>query len=107
MTIQYTWKINSLSVIDADNQADIVANAWVTIFAEEGDKKVETVKKVEFTYTGASFTPFDQLTETQVIIWVKDSLGAEEVAKIERELGYAITPPPEPVFKRMPWFVEE
>lgn len=33
-----------------------------------------------------NYTPFDELTKDQVIGWVKDALGAEQVASIESSL---------------------
>jgi len=37
-----------------------------------------------------SYTPFDQLTQDQVIRWVKEALGDEQVANIETALASQI-----------------
>ena len=37
-----------------------------------------------------NFTPYDQLTQEQVIGWVKDTLGEEQVASIETGLSNQI-----------------
>lgn len=52
-----------------------------------------------------SFTPYDQLTEAQVLAWVQAVLGAEQVAAIEASLAaqieYAKNPPV--VTPPLPW----
>jgi len=42
------------------------------------------------TPAGPTFTPYDQLTEAQVIGWVKDVLGPQRVAAIEADLNAQI-----------------
>jgi hypothetical protein len=37
-----------------------------------------------------SFTPYDQLTKEQVVGWVKDALGEEQVTSVEESLANQI-----------------
>jgi hypothetical protein len=37
-----------------------------------------------------NFTPYDQLTKEQVVGWVKDALGEEQVASVEESLANQI-----------------
>jgi len=44
---------------------------------------------MDFTYDASApdFVPYDDLAETEVIQWVKDAMGAEEVASIDTKLA--------------------
>jgi len=54
--------------------------------------------------SGATFTPYDELTEAQVIGWVQDAMGAEQVAayeanvaqQIENQINPPVVTPPLP-----------
>lgn len=54
---------------------------------------------------GDDFTPYDELTEAQVIGWVKDALGADQVASYEanvaQQIANLVNPPV--VTPQLPW----
>ena len=57
----------------------------------DGSNEARTSEKTEVPApTGPSFTPYDQLTELQVIGWVKDVLGVDRVVEIEANLNAQI-----------------
>jgi hypothetical protein len=57
----------------------------------DGTNEARYSEKTEVpTPAGPTFTPYDQLTEAQVIGWVKDVLGPEKVAAIEADLNAQI-----------------
>ena len=56
---------------------------------------------------GELVTPFDQLTEAQVVQWVKDAMGAETVAAHEANVAAQIAEAKAPkVATGMPWAAE-
>jgi hypothetical protein len=54
---------------------------------------------------GATFTPYEDLTEAQVIGWVQDALGAEQVAAYEANVAQQIADQIDPpvVTPPLPW----
>jgi hypothetical protein len=74
--INYTWKIDNLSCYDELNGlTDVVFKVEWTCLAEEqdGDKNYNTQwmdKTIVPIETGDQFTPFQQLTEEQILGWV-------------------------------------
>lgn len=73
MSITYTFKIDDIEVLETQS---IVKNVTWTLTASDSknDASVYTTTQIEFN-PSSSFIPYDQLTEDQVIQWVKDTLG--------------------------------
>ena len=79
--VDYVWKIRSLSAL---NQNDLPPNTvnevhWI-LTAIDGDYtgSVSTFTRIEYV-PDASFVPFDQLTEDQVIGWLQSTMGEDRV----------------------------
>ena len=108
----YTWKIKSLQTVDEVNETDFVTTILYRVnCTEEVDGKehkastlgsVIIVPKEE-----EGFVPYADLTEEQVVGWVKESLGKEGVDSIEKSLASQvdkkINPPVVPIVKPLPW----
>jgi hypothetical protein len=108
----YTWKIKSLQTVDEVNETDFVTTILYRVnCTEEVDGKeykastlgsVIIVPKEE-----EGFVPYADLTEEQVVGWVKESLGKEGVDSIEKSLASQIdkkiNPPVAPAVKPLPW----
>lgn len=60
---------------------------------------------MEFAEPDNNFVPYDQLTEEQVIQWVQDSLGQEQVANLQSQLSQAIIlmSDPKEIVAPLPW----
>lgn len=67
-----------------DGQPDVVITApWACVYEEESVVG-ELIGKTSFTYDpSASFTPYDELTEAQVVQWITTTLGPDAVAFYE------------------------
>ncbi len=111
--MQYTWKITGLKTKDIDSKPSaIVQTYWTKTGTDENGN--------EGTFTGATpftvdptddsgpFIPFDQLTEADVIDWIKTVVvgGYEEHVngKIAEQIEQKITPV---VDAKLPWATEE
>ena len=61
----------------------------------------------QFTYTGGTFTPYDQLTEDQVVGWIQSALGENVIsqiyASIDAQVNNIQNPPPTPQPQPLPW----
>lgn len=112
--IKYTWKITGLKTkdVDTDHPSAIVQTYWQKIGTDE--------KGNEGTFSGATpftvdpsdesgpFVPFEELTEADIIAWVKTVVvgGYEEHvnAKIAEQIEQKITPVTD---AKLPWVTEE
>ena len=80
------WSIERIVVIP---QADQFSSfAWQVIWKCSVSNGVDTksmVASVMFhpAEQSQAYIPYDQLTEAQVVAWVKESIGADKVAKTE------------------------
>ena len=107
MTITNTWAVQQMDCYpEEDNETDVVFNVHWTLTATDG------------TYTGyvygsqavtvdpdVPFTPYADLTETQVIGWVKSAMGEEQVASYEANVATQIADQINPpvVTPPLPW----
>ena len=83
-----TFKISQMDRLTADGF--VVTVHW-TASQVDGDYTASTYSTVGFTeQPGQSLIPYDNLTEAQVIQWVKGSLGAEGVAAVDAALAQNI-----------------
>ena len=105
----YTWHITSINTFPKVEDKENVASE--IRFCVTGTDDVNTVtvnkfKTIEFNNT-SSFTKYEDLTEAQVIRWVKDSLGESEqniiTAEIDAILEQKKNIKPLPVNIPLPW----
>ena len=73
MNITYT--INNM---DRQTSDDLVTTAHWCVSAVDGEHSAGAYGSVGFT-RGDSFTPFEELTQEQVIAWVKEQLDTDEI----------------------------
>lgn len=107
MPITNTWNVVQMDAYpEEDGETDVVFNVHWTLTGTDG------------TYTGsvygtqgvtidpaAPFTPYEDLTLEQVVGWVQDAMGAEQVAAYEfnvaQQIDNQIDPPV--VTPPLPW----
>lgn len=97
-----TFKISTL---DRDTADGFVNTVHWTASQVDGDFTASTYSTVSFTKEdGINYIPYEQLTEAQVIEWVKASLGEEGVAAIDTALANNIADQKAPkVAAGTPW----
>ena len=107
-----TWSIEQLSCYpDVDNHIDVVFSAaWRVNGVDDtsGTPLYATVYGTQSVapYDGKTpFTPYADLTQAQVIGWVQDAMGSEQVAaivaNIEQQIENQVNPPI--VTPPLPW----
>jgi hypothetical protein len=73
--MEITYTIDNLDRQTSDN---LVVTAHWRVSAVDGEHTAGAYGSVGFT-RGDSFTPFEELTQEQVIAWVKEQLDVEQI----------------------------
>jgi len=107
MAITNTWSVVAMDCYpELDGDTDVVFTVHWTLNGTDGTYNGSVYGSVGVTLDeGATFTPYEDLTETQVIGWVQDALGEEQVASYEanvaQQIANQINPPV--VTPPLPW----
>lgn len=106
MPITNTWAVVQMDAYpEYDNEQDVVFNVHWTLTGTDGTYNGSVYGSQAVTLdSGATFTPYADLTEAQVIGWVQDALGEEQVAayeanvaqQIENQINPPVVTPPLP-----------
>ena len=101
------WSIKSMVVNPQINgKTNVVVQANWLAELEQNGCSAQTSGCQQFNL-GESFTPYENLIESQVIGWVKESLGNDQVTNIEADLTQTISDKLNPVIahqeKSLPW----
>ena len=91
---------------EEDGETDVVFNVHWTLTGTDGTYAGSVYGSVGVTLDeGGTFVPYADLTEAQVIGWVKEALGEEQVASYEasvaQQIENQINPPV--VTPPLPW----
>jgi hypothetical protein len=110
MANTYTWSIPKKGLITMstlNGQSNVVVLVRYTVTGTDGTHTFSINDTVNIDYTsGAPFTPFANLTETQVLEWIKASdsnLENNIQAQIDARIANAVNPPIAPTPVDLPW----
>ena len=79
-----TWTIEKMDCENTAGQTNVVVKVVWKVSEPDAKNTVCCTKNTSFTYTaGGSFTPYEDLTQAQVLGWVQDSLGTVGVTFYE------------------------
>lgn len=107
MTITNVWNIVRLDAYpEYEGEPDVVFTVHWTLSGTDGTYAGSVYGSVGVTLNpDAPFTPYADLTQAQVIGWVQDALGEEQVASYEanvaQQIENQINPPV--VTPPLPW----
>lgn len=103
----YTWVIEKLECYpQRDGHTDVVFTVYWRLNAQDGQYGASCYGSVGVTYEeGQPFTPYQDLTEAQVVGWTQAALGPNQVAQIEAALAANIAAQINPpvVSPPLPW----
>lgn len=111
MAITYTWAIKALYTVQQPNP-DYVVNAIWTLTGVDGSTPPVTASidgNTQFAVDAdkPNYVPYADLTEADVIEWVKNSLGEQGIANFEANVNGQIesilNPPVSPENTPFPW----
>lgn len=106
MAIVYTWNIVQMDAYpEKDSLVDVVFRMHWTVSGTDGTYTSDANGTAMATLNNEGvFTPYNELTQEQVIGWVKNNLGEEVAAteaKIAKRITYQANPPV--VTPPLPW----
>lgn len=107
MATTYSWIISQLQCYpEQDGNQDVVVIIHWRRQASDGLYMSEVYGAQEVTLDPAApFTPYDQLTQSEVESWLEDAMGVEEIvemdAKLDAMIQSQINPPI--VTPPLPW----
>ena len=95
----YLWTISQMDRLTADG---FVVTVHYNVSATDGAYNSSIYGTVGYTeQPGETYTPYDQLTEAQVVGWVQTSLGKDDVeASLQSQIDAQINPVQE---SGVPW----
>lgn len=106
MAITNTWSVVSMDCYpELDGETDVVFTVHWTLNGTDGTYAGSVYGSVGVTLDpDAPFTPYASLTQAQVVGWVQDALGEEQVAayeanvaqQIENQINPPVVTPPLP-----------
>lgn len=106
MATVYSWKVDQMWTVDTPEPGFVCNVAW-TLTGVDGQYTASIGGNSMFTVQEGTFTPYDQLTEAQVIGWVQAALGPDGIANTEAcvqgQIDSMITPPVSPEAQPLPW----
>jgi hypothetical protein len=108
MTTTKTWYINQMDVYPEKNGlTDVVFTVHWSLIGDDGEGHTGSAYgSVGVTLDeGGDYTPYDKLTQEQVVGWVKDALGEEQLALLEINIGNQIEEQINPtvITPQLPW----
>lgn len=107
MAVTYTWAIVQMDAYpEYEGETDVVFNVhWTLTGTDSGYQAYVYGSQAVPLDSEAPFTPFDDLTEAQVIGWVQDAMGEEQTtafeASVAAQIAAQINPPV--VTPSLPW----
>jgi hypothetical protein len=109
MTISHNWTVSQLDCYpEYEGHTDVVFVCHWRMDGTDGKHTAGVYGTVDLTLDPeTAFTPYASLTQAQVIGWVQDALGEEQVASYEENVANqiaALVNPPV-VSPALPWAV--
>lgn len=109
MSITTTWVIEQMDCYpQSEGQTDVVFTVHWRVNATNGTYNATSYGTVGVTYVvGSPYTPYADLTQAQVVGWVQNFMGPEQVASIETGLATNIDNQVNPpiISPALPWAV--
>lgn len=107
MAITNTWGVVQMDCYpEYEGQPDVVFTVHWTLSGTDGTYNGSAYGSVGLTLDeGSDFTPYADLTEAQVVGWVQEALGDEQVAAYEANVAQQIADQANPpvVTPPLPW----
>jgi hypothetical protein len=107
MAITNVWSIQQLDAYpELDGETDVVFTVHWQLNGTDGAYAGSVYGSVGVSVSSSgAFTPYEDLTEAQVVSWVQDALGEEQVASYEANVAQQIADQQDPpvVTPPLPW----
>ena len=105
MSITYQWSIENLQTFSNEEQSKIVTMVGWKVTGSNGQQSsaIYGVQPISYDFQ-KPFTPYENLTEQNVLDWVKENMG-EKVLDCEKDILFQINNQinPQIVVPNLPW----
>jgi hypothetical protein len=98
----FSTTIDSMYTLDTPDPGFVVNVLW-TVTGVDGSNTASIGGNSQFTVQEGTFTPYDQLTQSQVIGWIPAEQIASAQACVQGQIDSMITPPVSPQNTPLPW----
>ena len=98
----FSTTIDSMYTLDTTDPGFVVNVLW-TVTGVDGSNTASIGGNSQFTVQEGTFTPYDQLTQSQVIGWIPAEQIASAQACVQGQIDSMITPPVSPQNTPLPW----
>jgi hypothetical protein len=102
MATTFTTTIDSMYTLDTPDPGFVVNVLW-TVTGVDGSNTASIGGNSQFTVQEGTFTPYSQLTQSQVIGWIPAEQIASAQACVQGQIDSMITPPVSPQNTPLPW----
>ena len=102
--ITYSWTITALNCYPQyQGEQDVVFTIFATYTGTDGtySSNVEIAQALILNNT-STFTPYADLTETQVLGWLTEALGPQQIEQMQSKIATQITADNQPPFEQLP-----
>ena len=99
---QFTTTINAMYTLDTPEPGFVVNCLW-KVTGVDGSNTASIDGNSQFTVQEGTFTPYDQLTESQVIGWIPAEAIASAQSCVQGQIDSMINPPVSPQSQPLPW----
>ena len=103
MSTTFTWSITAMDCYtQSQGNADVVYNVHWTCAGTDGEYSASVYNTCQVPYAGGSFTPYEDLTQEEVLNWIWDNGVDKEVTEdavdqmIENQINPTVVTPPLP-----------
>jgi hypothetical protein len=98
----FSTTIDSMFTLDTPDPGFVVNVLW-TVTGVDGSNTASIGGNSQFTVQEGTFTPYDQLTQSQVIGWIPAEQIASAQSCVQGQIDSMITPPVSPQNTPLPW----
>jgi hypothetical protein len=98
----FTTTIDSMYTLDTPDPGFVVNVLW-TVTGVDGSNTASIDGNSQFTVQEGTFTPYDQLTQSQVVGWIPAEQIASAQACVQGQLDSMANPPVSPQNTPLPW----
>jgi hypothetical protein len=98
-TVQYMFTLPQV-----DGHTDVVVTVFYNVSGTDGVYTAYVELTNQYTVQqGGTFTPYDQLTEAQVVSWIPQDQLTNAQANVQSQLNSMANPPIVPTSQSLPW----
>lgn len=85
--INYIWTVTAMYTLPkVEDYTDVVVVADWTLTGTEGEYSSSVSNSTQFSLPNPDFTPYQDLTEEQVVGWIKNTIGSKAIEQYEAQI---------------------